>query len=372
MQDPRERELAKLLVGYSIDLKPGENCLINAVDVPVTMVEELVQAVYEAGGYPQVNMTSIRIERAMAARCTAESLAAWADCDAYRMRKMDAFIGIRGIMNVRETSDIPEQYSLYNRLYGDPVHHKIRVPHTKWVVLRYPTETMAFQAGMSTRAFEDYYYRVTTGVDYKAMAAAMEPAKRFLEQADRVRIVSAGTELEFSIKGMGAVPCAGEMNIPDGEIYTCPVRDSVNGTIAYNTPSTYNGHRFSEVRFTFKDGRIVDASADDTALINAILDTDEGARYVGEFALGCNPAIDFAMDNTLFDEKIGGSIHFTPGNAYEDCDNGNRSSVHWDLVQIQTPAYGGGEIYFDGVLVRKDGLFVHEAFTALNFSKTSF
>ena len=367
MQDPRERDLARLLVNFSVELQKGESCLINAVDVPVTMVEELVAAVYAAGGYPQVNMTSIRVERAMAASCSDESLAVWADCDAYRMRKMDAFIGIRGIANTRETSDIPEQYARFMHGYNTPVHHEIRVPHTKWVVLRYPTETMAFQARMSTRAFEEYYFKVTTGVDYVAMAAAMEKAKIFLGRTDQVRIIAKDTDLSFSIKGMGAVPCAGKANIPDGEIYSCPIKDSVNGTIAYNTASTYNGHCFTDVRFTFEKGRIVKASADDDALINAVLDTDAGARYIGEFALGCNPGITFAMDNTLFDEKIAGSIHFTPGNAYDSCDNGNRSAVHWDLVQIQTPAYGGGEIWMDGQLIRKDGVFVHEAFMDLNF-----
>ncbi|MDD2407143.1 MAG: aminopeptidase, partial [Sphaerochaetaceae bacterium] len=358
--------------GYSVDIKPRENCLIQAIDVPVTMVEELVAAVYEAGGYPQVSLGSIRIERAMAAGCSDQSLQVWADCDAYRMRKMDAYIGIRGVKNTRETSDIPDQYSLYHKLYMDPVHHKIRVPHTKWVVLRYPTEIMAFQANMSTRAFEDYFYRVTSEVDYVAMAKAMEKAKTFIDQADKVHIIAKGTDIEFSIKGMGSVPCAGKMNIPDGEIYTCPVRDSVNGKITYNTPSTYNGHCYTDVSFTFSNGKIIEATADDNVLVNAVLDTDEGSRYIGEFALGCNPEINFAMDNTLFDEKIGGSIHFTPGNAYEDCDNGNRSAVHWDLVQIQTPAYGGGEIWIDGELIRKDGLFVHESFVELNFGKTSF
>ncbi|HCG64499.1 MAG: aminopeptidase [Spirochaetes bacterium GWC2_52_13] len=368
MTDPRERELARLLVRFSVDLQPGENCLINAVDVPLPMVEELVAAVYEVGGNPQVNLTSIRIERAMAAGATDESLAVWADCDAYRMKKMDAFIGIRGIVNPRETATLGASYAHYMQKYNTPVHHEIRVPHTKWVVLRYPTQLMAYQANMSTREFEDFFYKVTAGVDYKAMSLAMDKAKLFLDKADKVHILANGTDLSFSIKGMGSVPCSGHRNIPDGEIYSCPIRNSVNGTISYNTASTYNGHCYSDVKFTIKDGKIVEASADDTEAINALLDTDEGARYFGEFALGCNPHITFAMDNTLFDEKIAGSIHFTPGNAYAECDNGNRSDVHWDLVQIQTPEYGGGEVWIDGVLIRKDGVFVHEAFVDLNFA----
>ncbi len=368
MHNPKERDLARLLVQYSVRLQPGENCLINAVDVPPHMVEELVRAVYEAGGQPQVHMTTIQLERALIEGATEASLAAWADCDAYRMQKMDAFIGIRGIVNPREMASLGSAYTTYMHSYNTPVHHDIRISDTKWVVLRYPTQLMAYQASMSMHEFEDFFYKVTTEVDYEAMGKAMQKAKAFLDTADKVHIIAQGTDLTFSIKGMGAIPCAGKMNIPDGEIYSCPIRDSVEGTITYNTPSTYNGHCFSDVSFTMHKGKIVEATADDTHALTAILDTDEGARYFGEFALGCNPKITFAMDNTLFDEKIAGSIHFTPGNAYEDCDNGNRSAVHWDLVQIQTPEFGGGEIWIDGQLIRKDGVFVHKAFSDLNFS----
>ena len=194
----------------------------------------------------------------------------------------------------------------------------------------------------------------------------MELAVAFLQRAQEVRILGPGTDLSFSIAGMHAIPCDGHVNIPDGEIYTAPVRDSVNGVITYTTASTYQGFTFRDIRFEFEQGRIIRATANDTARLNAILDTDEGARYIGEFALGCNPAICSPMDNTLFDEKIMGSFHLTPGHAYDDCDNGNRSAIHWDLVSIQTPAYGGGEIYMDGELIRADGRFCHSAFLGLN------
>ncbi|WP_332446212.1 aminopeptidase [Sphaerochaeta sp.] len=368
MADPREQKLAKLLVNYSVKLQKGESCLINAVDVPITMTEALVQAVYEAGGYPVVNLWQARLERAISEGATEESLKKWADVDTYRMKQMDAFIGIRGIANVRELATIPEQANLVSKLYNIPVHMQTRVPHTKWVVLRYPTEIFAMQAGMGTTEFEDFFYKVCTEVDYDRMAAAMAEAKAYLDTVDKVHIKAPRTDLTFSVKKMGWIPCAGQMNIPDGEIYSCPVKDSVNGTITYNTESTYHGHCFKDVSLTFKDGKIVEAHADDDVLLNEIFDIDEGARYIGEFALGCNPGILKPMDNILFDEKILGSIHFTPGNAYDDCDNGNRSAVHWDLVQIQRPEYGGGEMYFDGELVRKDGLFVHPRLQCLNLS----
>ncbi|MGM0431308.1 MAG: aminopeptidase [Spirochaetota bacterium] len=367
MRDARDTKLANLLVGYSVNLQPGEKCLIHAEDVPTELVEELVSAVYTAGGYPLIDLGSERLDRALMEGASKESLSAWADCDMYRMRNMDAYIGVRAPLNPRETATLSgEQVSLYRREYAQKVHMNIRVPSTKWVVLRYPTELMAFSAGMSLREFEDYYYRVTTGVDYQRMSQAMVKAKAFLDKADRVQITGPGTDLSFSIQGMGSVPCDGESNIPDGEIYSCPTKESVNGTITYNAPSTYNGFTFSQVSFTFEKGRIVQADANDPERLEQVLNTDDGARYIGEFALGCNPLITFPMDNTLFDEKIMGSFHFTPGNAYDDCDNGNRSAVHWDLVSIQTPEYGGGEIWIDGELIRKDGQFVHEAFEQLN------
>lgn len=366
MADERQKKLAKLLVEYSVRLQKGESCLINAVDVPVSMTEALVKAVYEVGGYPVVNLWNQRLERAMSEDASEESLKVWADVDTYRMKQMDAFIGIRGIANVRELSTIGEKANLVSTHYNIPVHMKTRLPHTRWVVLRYPTEVMAMQANQGTLEFEDFFYKVCTEVDYSKMAQAMEQAKLFLTSVDKVHIKGKGTDLTFSVKGMPWIPCAGQMNIPDGEIYSCPIKDSVNGTITYNTESTYHGHCFKDVQLTFKDGKITDAHSDDDHLLNEIFDIDEGARYIGEFALGCNPGILRPMDNILFDEKIGGSFHFTPGNAYEDCDNSNRSAVHWDLVQIQRPEYGGGEIWFDGVLVRKDGEFVHPDLKCLN------
>ena len=236
---------------------------------------------------------------------------------------------------------------------------------TKWVVLRYPNPAMAQNAGTSTEAFEKFYFDVCT-LDYSKMDRAMDALRARMERADKVRLTGKGTDLTFSIKGIPAIKCAGHMNIPDGEVYTAPVKDSVNGVITYNAPTLENGIRHENVRLVFKDGKIVGATSSDTAALNAVLDTDEGARYVGEFAIGVNPYVTKPMLDILFDEKISGSIHFTPGCSYDDAFNGNKSSVHWDMVLIQTPEWGGGEIYFDGELIRKDGLFVPDDLKCLN------
>lgn len=279
---------------------------------------------------------------------------------------MDAYIAVRASDNISEMADVSQaQMQLYQQQWTKPVHLDIRVPNTKWCVLRYPSPSMAQLAGISTEAFEDFYFQVCT-LDYARMDRAMDPLVELLERTDKVEITGPGTDLAFSVKGIPSVKCSGLRNIPDGEVYTAPVRDSVNGVIRYNTPSLYQGFTYESISLEFRDGKIVKATANDSEKINKVLDIDPGARYIGEFALGLNPHIKAAMKDTLFDEKISGSFHFTPGNAYEKAFNGNKSAVHWDLVSIQTPEQGGGEIWFDGVLVRKDGRFVLPALAGLN------
>lgn len=366
MFDPRILKLADGLVNFSCAVKPGENVLIQSIGGNEDLTRALIKEVYKAGGVPFLWLEDKSMDREIMLHCTPEQLTTRANVDAAMMSQMQAFIGIRGGTNASEFSDVPgDKFNDYMTYYWTPVHGKIRVPKTKWVILRYPSPSMAQLADMSTEAFEDYFFSVCT-LDYSKMDKAMDSLKALMERTDKVRLVAPGTDLTFSIKGLPAIKCAGNMNIPDGEIYTAPVKYSVNGTIAYNTPSLEAGFTFTDIKFTFKDGKIVEATANDNARINKQLDIDEGARYVGEFAIGVNPYITFPMKDTLFDEKIAGSIHFTPGSCYDDCNNGNKSSQHWDIVLIQTPEYGGGEIWFDDVLIRKDGMFVLPELLCLN------
>ncbi len=366
MQDPRINLLAKNLINYSCSLKKGEKILIEAKGIDYMLVNALVREAYKVGAYPFVEFYDNRITRELLLGETPERAKLRAKYDGFRMAEMDAYIGIRGGENCNENSDVPsDKLKIDSEYYSHPVHHEIRVKKTKWVVLRYPNQGMAQQAGMSTDAFEEFYFNVCN-LDYSKMDRAMDALKKRLDNTDKVRIVGKGTDLSFSIKGIGSTKCSGERNIPDGEIYTAPVIDSVNGVITYNAPSVENGFKFENVCLTFKDGKIINATANDNEKVNAIFDTDEGARYVGEFALGVNPYITKPMGDILFDEKISGSIHFTPGACYDDCYNGNVSAIHWDLVLIQTEEYGGGEIYFDGELIRKNGLFVTPDLLCLN------
>ena len=365
--DARLEKLAYNLVNYSVAVKPGDKVWINYIgDSTTDIARALVKEVYKAGGLPFPHSENQRVHRELLMECDEEQLQIMCDTDSLMMSQMDCFIGVRGADNASELSDVPsDKIALYNKLYSSPVHHGIRVPKTRWVVLRFPTDGMAQLMDSSYEAFEDFYYNVCN-LDYAKMGRAMESLVKLMERTDRVRLVAKDTDLTFSIKGIPAIPCDGHMNIPDGEVYTAPVRDSVNGVITYNTPSRYEGFTYENVSLTFKDGKIVKATANDSERANRIFDTDEGSRYVGEFAIGVNPYVVKPMKEILFDEKISGSIHFTPGMSYDDAPNGNKSAVHWDLVLIQTPEYGGGEIWFDDVLIRKDGRFVIPELDCLN------
>lgn len=365
--DARIKTLAHNLVNYSCQVKKGDKVYVHYTGESTgPLAKELVRAVYEAGGLPFVHYTDPQLQRLQIMECTKEQMELMAKVDSLEMSNMDCYIAVRGSDNVSELSDVPaERMAVYEKYYMTPVHHGIRVPKTRWVVLRYPNDAMAQLSGTSTEAFEDFYFDVCN-LDYSRMESAMQPLVELMERTDRVRLKGPGTDLTFSVRGIPAISCAGRMNIPDGEVYTAPVKDSVNGTLSYNTPSVFQGFTYENICLTFENGKIVKATANDTERINQVFDTDEGARYVGEFAIGVNPYILHPMKDTLFDEKIMGSIHFTPGNCYDEAPNGNASSIHWDLVLIQRPEYGGGEIYFDDVLIRKDGRFVLPELECLN------
>ncbi len=364
MLDARYTKLARLLVEYSTALEKGETVLIDAIDIPDEFTVELMRTVRRAGATPLVEVRHGRITREVVRGSNPAHAALVRDLEMFRMKRVQSYIALRGSANINEASDVPiDRMSLYSRTLRPVLNH--RVNKTRWVVLRWPTPSMAQSAGMSTEAFENFFFDVCT-MNYPRMARAMVPLEKRMRRADRVHLKAPDTDLTFSIKGVGAKMCKGDRNIPDGEVFSCPLKHSVNGHIHFNTPTIYSGTRFDSVRLEFNDGKIVKASANNSKRLNEILDTDAGARYIGEFSLGFNPYIQSPMCDILFDEKIAGSLHFTPGQAYEECDNGNRSAVHWDMVLIQRPEWGGGEIWFDGELIRKNGRFVPKDLKPLN------
>ena len=366
MQDPRIEQLAQQLVRYSTSLKKGEKVLIDVAEVPDEIGIALIREARKKGAIPFLRVNHTKLNREMLMGASDAQYAAIAAHQLNEMQDMDAYIALRGSHNITELSDVPAKKMALSSKHMRPVMD-YRVKDTKWCVLRWPTPSMAQQAGMSTEAFEKFYFDVCL-LDYKSMLTPARALKRLKEKTDQVHIVNPGTDLTFSIKDIPAVECCGNYNIPDGEVFTAPVKNSVNGVISHNAPTIYQGIAFDNIRLEFKDGKIVKADAGSkTKELNKILDADEGARYVGEFALGINPVVMEPMRDILFDEKIAGSFHFTPGQAYEEADNGNRSQVHWDMVSIQRKEWGGGEIYFDGKLIRKDGIFLPKSLEKLNF-----
>jgi aminopeptidase len=366
MHDARIDALARQLVRYSTSLKKGEKVLIDLHDVPDSIGLALIREVRAKGALPFIKIHKSRLTREMMKGAEDAQYEVLAKHLLAEMKDMDAYIAIRGGSNIAENSDVPADRMRLAMKHMRPVLDH-RVKRTKWCVLRWPGPSMAQQAGMSTEAFEKFYFDVCL-LDYKALLPAMNSLKKLMDKTDSVHIKGPGTDLRFSIKGINSIVCGGNYNIPDGEVFTAPVRDSVEGHISYNAPTIYQGIPFDSIRLEFSKGKIVKAEAGSrTKELNKILDSDEGARYIGEFALGFHPVIREPMRDILFDEKIAGSFHFTPGQAYEgEADNGNRSQVHWDMVNIQRKDWGGGEIWFDGKLIRKDGVFLVKALERLN------
>ena len=364
MKDIRYKQLAQNLVKNSIKVNIDDNVLIDVYDLQPEMIVALVEAVTEAEGNAFVKINSSKVIRSQMLNGSKEYWRIQTDIELKQMKKMQCYIAIRAYDNAYEYSDIPsDKMGIVDKIYSSVTDYRCK--NTRWCVLRFPTSSMAQGANMSTESFEDLYFKVCL-LDYSKMKTPSQKLIDLMNKTDKVRIVAKDTDLTFSIKNIPVVACIGEMNIPDGEVFTAPVKNSVEGVIHFNTPTIYNGKRFTDIRLIFEKGKIVEATSSDTEGLNAILDTDKGSRYVGEFALGFNPYVTNAICDILFDEKIAGSFHFTPGACYDEASNGNKSSVHWDMVLIQTPEYGGGEIWFDDVLIRKEGIFVIESLKGLN------
>jgi len=368
MFNDKIKKLADTIVNYSLEIKKGEKLLIEVKGTDTDKIlDALVSETLAVGGVPFWNRNDDVVLANFLKKSEESQIRVWSDIHKGVMKNIDAYVSIRGSDNAYELSSVDTAtMKHFMKHYFEEVHSKIRVAQKKWVVLRWPNYSMAQLAEKGTEEFAEFYYKTCT-LDYSEMSKNMDGLLELMKKTDRVRLKNADTDISFSIKGTNVIKCDGKQNIPDGEVYTAPVKNSVNGYIVYNTPSFYQGKLFNGIKLEVKDGKIVKASCDgDDSSINAIFDTDEGARYFGEFAIGVNPFINAPMKDTLFDEKIYGSFHLTPGASYDQAFNGNKSAVHWDLVQIQTPAYGGGEIWFDDVLVRKDGEFVLDELSALN------
>lgn len=365
MSDPRIDKLADILINYSTEVKRDDVVMLDFSGVrPLP----LVQAVYEkclknGAAYVECNFSQEDLTRTFYDIAQGRQLTYFPKHRLEAMKKATVYIGINGMENTQNFANTSTDKMVAREKVLRPIVNR-RVDHTRWVITRYPTIGLAQDAKMSLGEFEDFYFRACN-IDWRDFAKKITPLWKMVGRAGNVRIKASDTDLHFSIKGIAAIKSEGLRNMPDGEVFTAPVKDSVEGHITYNTPSLYQGKEFNGVRLEFKKGKIMKASAKTGSIsdLNKILDSDSGARSIGEFAFGLNKNISRPMKNILFDEKIAGSIHFTPGQAYKDADNGNRSSVHWDLVKILK---GDGEIWLDGRLIQKDGKFVVRELKGLN------
>ncbi|MDD6879191.1 MAG: aminopeptidase [bacterium] len=366
----KEKILAEKLINYSLNTKSKDKILITYQSIKcINLVKYLIEEANKIGAICHSVYDDVELSNYHKMLTTDDRINLIAKYKEFELNNFDAFINIKYNLNDFEGKNVPDEITreILERTYK--THNKL-VNERRWVLLNYPSAVDAYKASMTLEDFYNYSMDVMN-VDYATMSKDILPLKRLMEKTDKVHIVGPKTDITFSIKGMPAIPCVGNSNIPDGEIYTAPVKNSVNGIITYNTSSTYRGEVFHNISLEFKDGKIINVKSDDNNKQDKLLEifqTDEGARYVGEFSFGVNPMIYNAMGDILFDEKIIGSIHFTPGAAYKDCYNGNDSNIHWDLVLIQRKEYGGGEIYFDDKLVRKDGIFVLKELEKLNYN----
>ena len=362
----RIEKLAKIIVNHSLKVKENDRVLISYDGIEsMPLVKAIMKEVISNNGIVDTDYNNQDIDNYIRENLNEKRIETKTNKLKYQVENFDSFVHIcyrkSDYYDKNMNKDMKKKITEATQPYRE-----IRVNERRWVLLNYPSIVDAFKAHMTPEEFYNFSLDAMT-IDYEKMYQDTLPLKELMEKTDKVRIIGPNTDISFSIKGLPAIICAGESNIPDGECFTAPVKNSVNGTITYNVPSPYHGEIFEHVSLTFKDGKIVEARSNNNEKLKEIFETDEGARYVGEFSLGFNPMIKTPMGDILFDEKIAGSLHFTPGCCYDECPNGNKSGIHWDLVLIQREEYGGGEIYFDDVLIRKNGLFVLPELKSLNY-----
>lgn len=360
-------KLANILLDHSLELKANDKLIIETIVEAKDLNKEILIQANKRGVYAELNLSdddykSLLLENK---NNNIDNLEVFTNHDINKYKDIDGVIAIRGFKN--EFSAVDVDPILMQDIQRKRMKLSEVIMSKKWILINYPTHAMAQKAKMSYDKYVEFCNQAMCS-DYKAMRKNLLPLKELFNKTDKVHITSPGTNITFSIKGIDTVICSGENNIPDGEVFTAPVKESVNGVIKYNTYSIQQNKRWDNIELTFENGKIVKSTCDNASEdeLSKLFDIDDGARYTGEFSIGVNNNIKNPIGDILYDEKIGGSFHLTPGVAYEDANNGNKSSLHWDLVLIQNESFGGGEIYFDDVLIRKDGKFVIEELLSLN------
>lgn len=353
MVDPRLKKQAEILVDYSLKFKKGENVAILAEFQARPLVLELYKLLIKRGaGEVKVHFSDYEFTEAYFKNASKKQIDHFPQLEYDEMKKMDCYIRIGSPSNTRGLTGVDASKIMARQKVVRPILN-YRIDKTRWLVTKYPTNAQAQEAGMSLSEYSDFVLSAIVDVDWPKLHKQQEKLKRLVDKTEKVRLVGEKTDLSMSIKGRTAINSSGTYNMPSGEVFTSSVEDSAEGVITYTYPALYMGREFHDVRLEFKKGKVVRATSDKGEKdLNKILDTDMGARFIGELGLGNNYKIQKFTKDILYDEKIGGSIHIALGRGYKDTLSKNESAIHWDMIKDLRK---GGEIYFDDKLVQKNG-----------------
>jgi aminopeptidase len=353
VRDPRIDEYARLLVERSIGVQPGWQVQVRATPLARPLVEALLEEIARRGAYPLLQLSFELIGGPFAREAPLETLRVAAPLQRRIWEEADAFIAIWAPENSREGSELSEERKAALQEASTPMRERTMSMSVPWVVAEYPVLSGAQDAGMTLPEYEQFIFDAVL-LDWNAEGERMRKIADVFDAAEQVRIVGPGTDLTLSLAGREGAVDDGHINMPGGEVFYSPVEDSAEGVIEFSEfPAVYYGHEVNGVRLVFEGGRIVDATArSGEAFLVQTLDTDEGARRLGELGIGCNPGIQRFMKNVAFDEKIDGTVHLAVGNSYTFTGGKNVSSIHWDIVKDLRTA---GELHADGKLVQQNG-----------------
>ncbi|MBI5971334.1 MAG: aminopeptidase [Deltaproteobacteria bacterium] len=355
MSDPRVEKLAKILVRHSARVKKGDRVLISASsELAKPLVLEVYKEVMKAGAHPTASIAFEETSNIFYDYANDDQIRNFPKTKLFEAKNIDCAITIRAASNKKALSNVdPKRIAARSKVIR-PISEVI-VNETRWVLCNFPTNALAQEADMSLEEYERFLYNATN-IDWMAVRRKEEKLKNAMDRAKEIHIVGKDTDLKISIKGRKAIPCCGERNMPDGEVFLSPVEDSAEGHIFYEMPAIYQGREVTGIRLRFSKGRVVDAVADkNEKFLITMLDTDKGARYLGEVGIGVNYGIQKFSKDILFDEKIGGTVHLAVGRSYEEAGGKNVSAIHWDMIKDLRK---GGAILLDGRTIQKNGKFL--------------
>ena len=353
MRDPRIDDYAKLLVDRSVAVQPGWQVSIRGTPAARPLIEAVMEQVARRGAYPVLQLTFEMIGGPFAREAPLELLRDAAPLQRRIWAEVDAFIAIWSPENTREGAELSDERQIALQQMSAPMRERTMAMQAPWVIAEYPVLSTAQEAGMTLTQLEEFIFESVLR-DWDAEAERMAGIAAVFDEADEVRIVGPGTDLTLSLAGRQGAVDDGHVNMPGGEVFYSPVEDSAEGTVEFSEfPGVYVGREVDGIKLTFSGGRVVEASArTNEDFLLTTLDTDEGARRLGELGIGCNPGITRYMKNVAFDEKIDGTVHLAVGNSYSFTGGKNESAIHWDIVK---DLRSGGSIYADGRLVQSDG-----------------